>query len=250
MPKDLLKTIMDAAPVAIVHLDTEEKYLFANKFYTEHFNRNNILGLTVLEVVGPLAYQKFKPYFEAAYAGKKVQGEFSVDRGEFSSITVNAIYAPSFDKSGAVIGLVIISEDITERKEIETQLNLSRERLAFALKSGQMGTWDIDLKTDKIYCSEEMLELWDITNEELQNSRPALQKKVHPDDLEGMREAINTGMRNNTVYEHEFRIHPTKDSQKWIFSRGRSSENGTRFSGVVYDITEKKTQRESSSRRY
>lgn len=129
--------------------------------------------------------------------------------------------------------------------EAELQLLRSRESLDFALQSGRMGTWDIDLKTGTITCSKVVLDLWGVNPEKFNNQRSFLQSKVHPDDVEGMKAAIDYAIQNRSVYELEYRIQPYPGLVRWMFSRGRctfapDSDEPVRFAGIVYDITEKK----------
>lgn len=125
-------------------------------------------------------------------------------------------------------------------------LQQSQESLEFALQSGRMGTWDINLFTNEVQCSKEMLDLWGIEVEQFKFKRSLLQSKVHPDDVFNMNEAINHAIKNNMIYHHEFRIFPTPETMKWVRSRGRLT--GNRFSGVVYDITEMKIKQEALDR--
>ena len=125
------------------------------------------------------------------------------------------------------------------------ELEQSRESLNFALKSAGMGTWDIDLVNDTVQCSKEMLDLWEVGPEEFNGQRSILQSKVHPDDVENMRKAIDTAIQNRSIYELEYRILLSNQVQRWVKSRGRCtyahhSDVPVRFSGVVFDITESK----------
>ncbi len=119
------------------------------------------------------------------------------------------------------------------------------ESLAFALQSGRMGTWDINLEKNTVHCSQEMLSLWGINKKDFNGDRSILQKRVHPDDLPVMLGAIDEAIKSRTTYELEFRIFPFHGEMKWVLSRGRHTfstqeENPIRFAGIVYDITEKK----------
>lgn len=134
--------------------------------------------------------------------------------------------------------------------EVEYELKQSRESLEFALESGHMGTWEVDLKTDRIVCSKEMLQIWGIDSETFQGNRAVLQAKVHLDDVEGMRKKIDQAIANKNIYEIEFRIHPTPNEIRWVHSRGRLTyQNGSdqpgRLAGVVFDITERKMKDEA-----
>jgi len=130
------------------------------------------------------------------------------------------------------------------------QLKHSQESLEFALQSGRMGTWDIHLETNIVSCSKEMLNLWGVPAESFKCQRSMLQSKVHPEDIDMMNFAINHAIKNGTIYELEYRIIPTPGEIKWVLSRGRctfdpGNKNPVRFSGVVYDITEKKFKEEA-----
>jgi len=123
----------------------------------------------------------------------------------------------------------------------------NNESLEFALESGRMATWEFDLKTNEISCSKRMLELWGIEPHEFKNHRSIFQNKVHPDDLARMKAKIDEAIKNQSIYELEYRIIPRSGEIRWVHSRGRctfspDSSGPTRFAGVVYDITDKKNQ--------
>lgn len=135
-------------------------------------------------------------------------------------------------------------------KEVEQELKLNRESLEFALESGRMGTWEVDLKNDKIICSKEMLELWGINPESFTGERSLLQNKVHPEDIEAMVSLIEQSIANKRIYEVEYRICPSPNEVRWVHSRGRltyqnDSDQPARFAGVVFDITERKNKDEA-----
>jgi signal transduction histidine kinase len=135
-------------------------------------------------------------------------------------------------------------------KEIEQELKLSRESLEFALESGRMGTWEVDLKTDKIICSKEMLNLWGIDPATFSGDRSLLQNKVHTEDVEAMIALIEQAITTKRLYEVEYRICPSPNEVKWVHSRGRmtyqdGSDQPARFAGIVYDITERKNKDEA-----
>lgn len=124
--------------------------------------------------------------------------------------------------------------------------------LDFALESGKMGTWDIDLRNDTVMCSREMLRIWNVSELEFQGNRSVLQAKVHPDDRPRMIDAINKAIHEQSVYELEYRIYPTPEEMRWVMSRGRctfdpATGKALKFAGVVFDITESKLKEEALS---
>src|SRR5689334_13271762 len=98
---------------------------------------------------------------------------------------------------------------MSESSDTLNQLKQSLESLDFALKSGRMGTWDINLETNKVTCSPEMLELWGIKPEEFTGERSLLQAKINPSDIDHMRVLQNNAIDNAGIYELEYRIYPS-----------------------------------------
>lgn len=130
------------------------------------------------------------------------------------------------------------------------QLKQSLDSLDFALKSGRMGTWDVNLETNTITCSPKMLKLWGIKPEEFNGDRDLLQSKVHPADVDNMQTLLSQAIKNGSVYELEYRIHPSPGVERWVMSRGRctydlDSNIPTRLTGVVFDITDSKMKEEA-----
>ncbi|WP_408097337.1 ATP-binding protein [Peredibacter sp. HCB2-198] len=138
------------------------------------------------------------------------------------------------------------------RRKMFRQLNelkLSQKSLEFALQSGRMGTWEINLENDTVKCSNEMLYIWGVNPNEFKGQRSSLQSKVHPEDLEKMRTNIDIAIQNEALFEMEYRIFPFYGVERWVVSRGQytfapHTKRPIRFSGVVYDITEKKLKEE------
>lgn len=137
--------------------------------------------------------------------------------------------------------------------DYEFQLKISQESLEFALESGRMGTWDIHIPSDEVFCSPEMLRLWGVSLQEYKNNRLFLQSKVHPDDKQKMLKSIEEAILNNGIYDCEYRIIPEPGKVRWVHSRGRRTldpitKEPLRFAGIVYDITEKKEKEEALNR--
>jgi PAS domain S-box-containing protein len=160
------------------------------------------------------------------------------------------VVVPFFGLRICVVEPEMIRWAMSNSQDTLIQLKHSQESLEFALQSGRMGTWDINLGDDTVICSKEMLELWGVVPEHFKYQRSMLQSKVHPEDVDVMKFSIDLAIKTGTVYELEYRIIPSPGVVKWVQSRGRctfekESKTPVRFSGVVYDITEKKMKQEA-----
>jgi PAS domain S-box-containing protein len=130
-----LNHITDAAPVAIVQVGRDERYVFSNRYYIEHYGRESPVGKTIREVLGAEAYDKVRPYVQRALAGELLSFESSIVRSDGVILHVNVIYAPSFDENKEVTGFVGFSEDITIKKLAALELQAIQAKNAFLLKA-------------------------------------------------------------------------------------------------------------------
>jgi len=141
----------------------------------------------------------------------------------------------------------------TERKRTENELRESRnrlreneERLDMAMSVKNEGMWDWDLKTDTMYYDQRYFKMSGYQVDEFPHNLEEFEKRVHPDDIEYVREQIQQYLENKTgEYAVEFRFKRKDGDWMWILGRAKIVErdkNGkpTRFMGTHSDITERK----------
>ena len=168
--------------------------------------------------------------------------------GHITSVLYNAsLYR---DETGKVTGVFAAARDITARKKAEDNLRESQRRLELALKGGDMGFWDWDMRTAGAIVSDrwtEMLEL-DLPNNWI--SFADFLGIIHPDDREMVNEKATAHLEGKTeFYDAEFRCVTKSGVVKWINSRGQVVEKDPegkpfRFIGTHLDITERKKTEE------
>ncbi|MCO5978757.1 PAS domain-containing protein [Ideonella oryzae] len=119
-----LRSLTDALPILVAAVDQDERYLFANPAYIQAMQDQGdtpLVGRTILEVLGPGVYQSIKPFVDRAMAGERVSYERERYIGQTRRIQ-EAVYIPQFDANGAVRGVIVVVQDVTERKREEMLL--------------------------------------------------------------------------------------------------------------------------------
>ena len=119
----------------------------------------------------------------------------------------------------------------------------AEERLKFALDSGRMGSWDLDVAT-KAYEASDLCKANYGRRPEETFTFNDLVETIHPEDRPRILRAIDSAIRDGTDYDVEYRvIHPSGEL-RWLHARGRAAhkaEDGVRrLAGVSLDITERK----------
>jgi two-component system CheB/CheR fusion protein len=130
-----------------------------------------------------------------------------------------------------------------ERRDAEEAAAIANEKTRLALKAGRMGTFEIDLKTGRVDCSPERLEIFGVDSDSFDGRLETLDRLIHPDDIASVLTRRDTAIATGS-YESEFRIIRPDGSIRWLLSRGevRRDADGTahRVIGLSMDITARK----------
>ncbi|CAO3379563.1 diguanylate cyclase/phosphodiesterase (GGDEF & EAL domains) with PAS/PAC sensor(s) [Azospirillum argentinense] len=149
------------------------------------------------------------------------------------------------DAQGRPVRLVGSQADVTDRKTAEQRLLQSEERYALAAAGANDGLWDWRLDTDEVYYSPRWAAMLGFAGDSLSNRIGEWFGRVHPDDLAGLRTAIDlhlTGEREHL--QHVFRIRAADGDELWMLVRGLAVRDGSgravRIAGSMTDITAQK----------
>ncbi|WP_404785925.1 ATP-binding protein [Altericista sp. CCNU0014] len=140
--------------------------------------------------------------------------------------------------------LTVFVTDITDRKRAEEALRLNQDRLAFVLRTTGIGLWLNSLPLGALNWDERTKELFFIAPE----TEPTIDlfwSRIHPDDRESTRLAMEGALRDCTLYEIDHRVvNPDTGEVRWIRSAGKAiyAPDGTpvSFDGINYDISDRK----------
>ncbi|MDY0012092.1 MAG: PAS-domain containing protein [Rhodocyclaceae bacterium] len=122
--EERLALIMDAIPALICYCSADERYLFANRGYAEWFGltKENIVGRTVAEVLGPDAYRQVQPHQREAATGQRTVYEYARRNTEGRTVHARSAVVPELSEDGSVRGFFVLSIDITEQKASQAAL--------------------------------------------------------------------------------------------------------------------------------
>ena len=123
-------------------------------------------------------------------------------------------------------------------------LSRSEERYELAVTGSAAGIWDWDIASDQVYSSDRFKELLGYTPDELLDTLDEFWNRLHPDDYEAVRLAVDQHLKQRVPYIIDCRLHTKSGEYRWFHARGQAlwdkTGKATRMSGSITDITSRK----------
>ncbi|MGB3137712.1 MAG: PAS domain S-box protein, partial [Nodosilinea sp.] len=241
-----LRTIVDTLPACISYIDASLRYQFVNQTYESWFRIDcqAIVGRYVWDVIGHAAYQKAKPYVERVFEeGIKVSYETTIPY-ERGSRHVSGTLIPDLDASSQVRGLYALTVDISDYKHTEMQLRRSEAALAKAQEIAQIGSWEFDLASQTLDCSNEMFRLFGLSPGALPPSLPQIAQFFSADDWAQVQRAAQLLIATGEPQPFAGQIVRPDGEGRYLEGSSEAIKDGqgnvVRLLGTAMDVTEHK----------
>jgi PAS domain S-box-containing protein len=150
---------------------------------------------------------------------------------------------PIFAEHDEILEWFGSASDVTQRKQTQQALREQQERAEFVADASDVGFWFCDLPFDKLAWDKRVKNhFWlppdaDVTIH-------TFYERLHPEDREPTRRAMERSITNNTQYDVEYRTVAPDGRQNWIRAIGRTFYDAagqpTRFDGVTLNVTDRK----------
>ncbi|MFZ5996035.1 MAG: PAS domain-containing hybrid sensor histidine kinase/response regulator [Nitrospirota bacterium] len=241
-----LNSLIQAAPLAIIALDTDGKVTLWNPA------AERIFGWSAQEATGrlnPIVPEDEKEEYQTlrrnVLQGTILTGiELRRQRKDGSPIDVSLSTAPLYSAEGAIEGTIILLSDITERKRAEEALRESEERYRIIAEAALDAIITIDEESTILLINPAAKQIFGYEIDEMLGKpltmlMPERMRSLH---LAGIRRHITTGRRHMPWGAVELPgLHKDGREIPLEISYGEFVKGGRYFFiGIVRDITEKK----------
>ena len=186
------------------------------------------------------------PYLRRAFAGETVTTpviRYDTSKTPLATEVPHRILElrthiyPLRDAEGTVAEIIVMHEDVTELQEIS-------RRLTEAQRVARLGCWELDLRNDHLFWSDEIFRIFEIDPARFGASYESFLEIVHPEDREAVNESYVRSVDAHTEYDIQHRLLMPDGRIKWVRERGHTeyAADGTpvRSLGTVLDITDSK----------
>ncbi|CAN7727783.1 AAA family ATPase [Paraburkholderia terricola] len=129
-------------------------------------------------------------------------------------------------------------EENKRRKQTESALRMSEEALALGQKIGRSGSYIWNSLSGERYWSDELYNVFGWPMERGSPSDEAIIERIHPEDVDAYREAVERATRERTPFRMKFRVRVPGGAVRHLEALGEPS-GVSNFVGVVTDYTER-----------
>ena len=236
-------SLYDMLSELILTLDLDLQIHWANQMAGDSVNQDPE------DLVGSYCYQVWHagqspcegcPVQETIQTGKPGENQVKSPDGRCWYIRSRPLRSQQGDLEG-VVGLTL---EITERRQIEEKLNRQYELFARIERNSSVGSWEWDIANDQVWWSEELFRIFDRDPAE---GAPAFSEQhclYVFEDYKKLRQAVYDCTTYGTPYELELRAIRKDNQIRHCIARGQAQINSEgqvdRLVGSLQDITERK----------
>ena len=152
------------------------------------------------------------------------------------------------DRHGDPQGVIAMVRDITASHRMENALRATEDRLTLAQTLLSIGSWEIDLRTQKSKCSEQLLRLYGISGFREGLTFEEWVERLHPDDRDWMIAEVKANEARRDTVDRQYRVVWPDGTVRWLHSKTRVvldvRGRPAKLIGADFDITEHKRTEE------
>lgn len=221
-----LENVLENMTMGVVLIDDQEKIIYTNQLVTE------ITGYTTDQI------KNITDWFETSFPEEKKREKVVADFGK--NLENNNRYNDVFKiktKTGEykhiefrvnllaegymLINIIDVSDRIERKKEIKK----IKERLEIAVKAANIGVWDWNIQTSKVYYNKNWAEMIGFKKEELENTLATWENLVHEQDKEKIESKLNDHFQGkDDLYICEHRLETKSGNYIWVKDIGKVIE--------------------------
>lgn len=245
-----LKSFISKAPVAFGILAGRELMIeVANDMILRVWGKTgSVIGMPLAKALPELEGQPYLSILDGVFtSGNAYTGDTAHVKLEYEGIINDCyfdfIYEPLKNEHGETVAIIVIANEVTYRINKKKKLEELNQQLQIALHAGRLGSYNLDLKTGIMSCSEICKANYGVANEDPFNFED-LMNSILPEYREYVKKEVDNAIKNALPYHAEYMIRWPDGSLHWMSASGLPSYdtegNPAHMIGVTIDITKRK----------
>ena len=192
----------------------------------------------------PIVMGEFQKTLQSTSYNPRIEFRLKTKMGHYVNLEAqanNQLHNPD------IRAIIVNSKDITEFKNVESNLRLEEERISKAFTLTGLGIWDYDVKNNSVVFNNQLFSLLGLPFEEKKFTFEEYLSIFGTSEAETFLECIKECYKENgSFYQEHSLYHKQSNTIVWVLDRGAVVERNligqpTRIIGTTTDITKRKT---------
>jgi PAS domain S-box-containing protein len=203
------------------------------------FTTNQMEGKTLWDVLPKERAEIMASLYRNALQGKSTENFVSAFKDHYFSTNI----IPVRNNKGELMGGMMVSQDITESKRVERELEGNYSLLRIAGETAKFGGWALNLADNKVIWTDEVAAIHEMPA----GYSPSLEEGINfyvPEYQNVIANAADNCANNGIPFDEELELITARGNRVWVRVTGEAirNENGKIFKiqGSFQDISERK----------
>jgi PAS domain S-box-containing protein len=247
-----MQTVWDTIPDCVKTLSLDGRLQHINAAglrLMEAETREDALNTSVISLIHADDRPRVADVLHRVAQGETCQIRFRMTGLKGTPRWMEMTAVPLRDEDGHITAVLSICRDVSDQVRSEASLRQTLKLLLNAERIGNMGSWSMDLLTNRLEWSEETCRLFGIRKEDFSGTFEDFYARVLPEDRPKLSETIQRSDAIGGLLEVEYRIRRPDGTIRWMHERGDVERDDAgrpiRRLGMVMDITERKLAEEA-----
>lgn len=242
------KLALEYAVEGIARLDAQGRYTAVNKAYASMvgYTPEGMLGMEWQSTVHPEDITDLIAVYQQMLAYGKGEAEARGLRKDGSVFYKQVTMISAWDDRHNFIGHYCFAKDISERKQLEAELQQREESFRILVNHAPVGIFQTDSQGNCLFVNPKWTSLTGLSATEALGTDWA--KALHPDDRDRVFVEWYDSVKCDREFSLEYRLKTPQDEISWVFGRSVVIRDETGkisgYFGTVIDITERKQAEE------
>jgi diguanylate cyclase (GGDEF)-like protein/PAS domain S-box-containing protein len=246
--EERFRLMANSSPVMIWITDAGGEPAFFNQSWLDFTGLDSVQTMTHEDWISTIHPDDRETAFVAYYQNTGVREAITTEyrlrsaTGDWRWILDKGM--PLYDESGEFAGYIGSAIDITERKQVQQILQDKERMLSESQRIAHVGSWSVELATGYISWSDEMYQIYGVTQGAFGRSLKAFLDLIHPGDRIAMKMWLSDCRAGKEPQELDFRILLPDGAVRFIRGSGGllydEMNRPLRMVGSAQDITERK----------
>jgi PAS domain S-box-containing protein len=228
------RLFIEYAPAAMAMFDKEMRYVSVSKLWMKEYDlAGDIIGKKHYELF-PNILQRWKDVHSRCMKGAVEKSDDDYyEKDDGTPVWLKWEVHPWYNAPGEIGGIVIFTENITERKIIQQAIKESEERFRTMANEAPLFVWETDENLQTTYLNKSGLDYFNL-EANTRMSELSWKKYIHPDDVEKVLKIMNEAARLHDSYTLEMRLrNGVTNEYRWFLDRGAPRYSNEKFAGFI-----------------